>query len=69
MGRETSAPRGATSRDDDIPAQWLAEFEAAARQPLQTRFRYAFIHTYKPVLDDEPLGAFEYRQAEGPACG
>jgi len=31
--------------------EWEAEFEAAARRPLATRFRYAFIHTYKPVLD------------------
>jgi hypothetical protein len=44
---------------------WEAEFEAAARRPLRTRFRYAFIHTYKPVLDDAPFRAFattaEYR--------
>jgi hypothetical protein len=42
-----------------IPAEWLAEFEAAARRPLQTRFRYAFIKTYKPVLDDERFRAFD----------
>lgn len=41
-----------------IPAAWLEEFEAAARRPLRTRFRYAFIHTYKPVLDDAPFRAF-----------
>jgi hypothetical protein len=29
-----------------IPPDWLAEFEAAARRPLETRFRYSFIHTY-----------------------
>ncbi len=40
-------------------AEWLAEFEAAARRPLATRFRYAFVHTYKPVLDDEPYRSFE----------
>ncbi len=39
--------------------QWRAEFEAAARRPLRTRFRYAFIHTYKPVLDDAPYRSFE----------
>lgn len=33
---------------------WEEEFEAAARRPLATRFRYAFIRTYKPVLDDAP---------------
>ena len=42
-----------------IPADWLAEFEAAARRPLALRWRYAFIHTYKPVLDDAPFRAFE----------
>ena len=41
-----------------IPEDWLAEFEAAARRPLSQRFRYAFIHTYKPVLDDAPYRAF-----------
>ncbi len=40
-------------------AEWLAEFEAAARRPLASRLRYAFIHTYKPVLDDEPYRSFE----------
>ena len=38
----------------------------AARRPLETRMRYAFIHTYKPVLDDAPYRAFdtmaEYRR-------
>lgn len=59
MDSETSLPSGATPRGDEIPAEWLAEFEAAARRPLPTRFRYAFIHTYKPVLDDEPFRAFD----------
>lgn len=40
-------------------AQWEAEFEAAARRPLRQRFRYAFIRTYKPVLDDQPYRAFD----------
>lgn len=39
--------------------QWLAEFEAAARRPLPLRMRYAFIRTYKPVLDDASFRAFE----------
>jgi hypothetical protein len=43
----------------DIPREWLDDFEAAPRRPLETRFRYAFIRTYKPVLDDEPFRAFE----------
>jgi hypothetical protein len=42
-----------------IPADLLADFEAAARRPLRQRMRYAFIHTYKPVLDDAPFRAFD----------
>ncbi|HXI11862.1 MAG TPA: hypothetical protein VNM92_04365 [Thermoanaerobaculia bacterium] len=45
---------------------WIEEFEAAAVRPLELRFRYAFIKTYKPVLDDASYRAFdtmaEYRQ-------
>ena len=54
------------SAEADIPREWLEEFEAAARRSLETRLRYAFIHTYKPVLDDAPYRAFdtmeEYRR-------
>ncbi len=39
--------------------EWIAEFEAAARRPLGQRLRYAFIHTYKPVLDDAPFRSFD----------
>ena len=50
----------------EIPPDWLAEFEAAARRPLAQRFRYAFVHTYKPVLDDARYPSFdsmeEYRR-------
>ena len=42
-----------------IPPEWLAEFEAAARRSLETRFRYAFIRTYKPVMDDASFRAFD----------
>ncbi len=42
-----------------IPREWLDEFEAAARRPLKTRFRYAFIKTHRPVLDDAPFRAFD----------
>ncbi|HEV3416941.1 MAG TPA: hypothetical protein VG056_09020 [Pirellulales bacterium] len=49
-----------------IPAEWLAEFEAAARRPLSQRFKYAFIRTYKPVMDDSKFRSFnttaEYRK-------
>ncbi len=48
------------------PREWVEAFEAAARRPLETRFRYAFIKTYKPVLDDAQYRAFdsteEYRR-------
>ena len=50
----------------EIPADWLAEFESAARRPLETRMKYSFIRTYKPVLDDETYRSFdsmeEYRR-------
>jgi hypothetical protein len=42
-----------------IEREWEAEFDAAARRPLPLRFRYAFIRTYKPVLDDAPYRAFD----------
>ena len=49
-----------------IDPDLLAEFEAAARRPLPLRFKYAFIKTYKPVMDDESYRSFEtmahYRQ-------
>ena len=39
--------------------QWREEFAAAARRPLRTRFKYAFVHTYKPVLDDAAYRSFD----------
>lgn len=45
--------------DASIPPEWLAEFEAAAKRPLKVRWRYAFIKTYKPVMDDEPYRSWE----------
>ena len=54
------------AREESIPRDWLDEFEAAARRPLEVRMRYAFIRTYKPVLDDASYRAFstmeEYRR-------
>ena len=56
---------------DDISTEadrraWIAEFEAAARRPLAVRMRYAFVKTYKPVLDDATYRSFdtleEYRR-------
>jgi hypothetical protein len=51
-----------------IAADWRAEFDAAARRPLALRMRYAFIRTYKPVLDDAPFRAFETTQAYRTWC-
>ncbi|MGH6691201.1 MAG: hypothetical protein ACREF4_11060, partial [Gammaproteobacteria bacterium] len=59
MNAETPRSAGVGTEQDGVPAEWLAEFEAAARRSLPTRFRYAFIKTYKPVLDDEPFRAFD----------
>lgn len=42
---------------DDLRA-WHEDFEAAARRPLAVRLRYAFIRTYKPILDDADYRAF-----------
>ena len=42
-----------------ISREWWDEFEAAARRPLSQRMRYAFIHTYKPVLDDARYRSFD----------
>ena len=45
---------------------WIAEFEANAKRSLEVRMRYAFIKTYKPVMDDANFRSFdsmeEYRQ-------
>lgn len=50
----------------NIPSDVFAEFEANSRRSLKTRMRYAFIRTYKPVLDDATYRSFgtmeEYRQ-------
>jgi hypothetical protein len=45
--------------DSSDERQWIDEFEAAAKRPLPLRVRYAFIKTYRPVLDDEPFRAFD----------
>lgn len=59
MSAEPVRSPATSLRPETIPADWWEEFEAAARRPLPTRLRYAFIHTYKPVLDDEPFRAFD----------
>jgi hypothetical protein len=58
MDRSPEASEG-RPRGLDIPSEWLLEFEAAARRPLAKRFRYSFIKTYKPVMDDAPFRAFD----------
>ena len=52
----------------DISQEWLADFEAASRRPLALRMRYAFIHTYKPVLDDAPYRSFDTTAAYRDWC-
>ena len=56
---ETRRPDVRDRLEDDVSAEWLAEFDAAARRPLETRFRYSFIRTYKPVLDDAAYRSFD----------
>ena len=63
----TVGPPGDTSQTGQVvPPEWLEEFEAASRRPLELRMRYAFIRTYRPVLDDARFRAFdsmeEYRR-------
>lgn len=49
----------ASDTHTNIPPDWLAEFEAAARRPLAERWKYAFIKTYKPVMDDADYRSWE----------
>ena len=55
---EPDASQHVTPRGE-IPREWLDEFEAAARRPLEQRMRYAFIRTYKPVMDDADYRSFD----------
>lgn len=59
MDEDTMQTRDGASAREPVPREWLEEFEAAARRPLRTRMRYAFIKTYKPVLDDAPYRSFD----------
>ena len=56
-------PSGLTPGSHEVPHEWWEAFEANAKRSLETRMRYAFIHTYKPVLDDAPYRAFETMDA------
>ena len=67
MKRQTKqSPRAAGEVSAQELQEWEAEFEAASRRSLRTRMRYAFIRTYKPVLDDATYRSFdttaEYRR-------
>jgi hypothetical protein len=42
--------------------EWIADFDAMARRPLPVRVKYGFIHTTKPVLDDESSRVFDTLQ-------
>lgn len=57
--REEPLESGRARALEPIPDEWREEFEAAARRPLALRMRYAFIHTYKPVLDDDPYRSWD----------
>ena len=58
-GAVKTDPAGAAPETTDAIREWIADFDAAARRPLALRFRYAFIHTYKPVLDDAGYRSFD----------
>jgi len=62
-GGEAGNPNMAEREDSPQPAArqsdlW-AEFEAARHRPLAMRLRYAFIRTYRPVLDDAEYRSFD----------
>ncbi len=48
MSESYSKRIGDSHSHAQIPAEWLAEFEAARKRPLPQRFRYAFIKFEKP---------------------
>ncbi len=48
-----------SSETEQTTQEWIRDFEAAAKRSLEQRLNYAFIHTYKPVMDDEPFRSFD----------
>jgi hypothetical protein len=52
-------PDRSTKAPPRIDPELFADFEAAARRPLAQRLTYAFIKTYKPVLDDAGYRSFD----------
>ncbi|MEO8348988.1 MAG: hypothetical protein ABI610_08760 [Acidobacteriota bacterium] len=61
-----SDPAGVRLETED--PEWLRDFEAAARRSLEQRMRYAFIKTYKPVMDDARYRSFETTAAYRSWC-
>ena len=53
------------AKDNNEKEGWLDEFRAVKMRSLEKRIHYAFIHTFKPVLDEAPFRSFntmkEYR--------
>jgi len=56
---DTQPSTSDTHTDATTRLEWIAEFEAAARRPIEERMKYAFVKTYKPVMDDAPYRSFE----------
>lgn len=57
--RPSSEPAPGDASLRTVPRDWLDDLEAAARRPLSQRLKYAFIKTYKPVLDDASYRSFD----------
>ena len=51
-----------------VDPAWSAEFEASLKRPLALRWRYSFIKTYKPVLDDAEYRSFDTMEAYRSWC-
>jgi len=62
-GEDRNPPKAADRKDSARAVaeqtDLRAEFEAARRRPLALRLRYAFIRTYRPVLDDAEYRSFD----------
>ena len=58
-----AAEQSAAPETDEPDPRWIEDFDAAARRPLHLRMRYAFIRTYKPVLDDASYRSFDSMEA------
>jgi hypothetical protein len=54
--QEASTPPGSGVAEDE---EWFESFEAAARRSLAQRLKYAFVRTYKPVMDDATYRSFD----------